>query len=340
MNSQRVSTIIPTHNRADLLGRAIRSALQQSQPGDEVIVVNDGSTDGTEEVCAEFGDRIIYIRTANEGAGPARNRGIAEATGDFIAFLDSDDEWMLGKTELQRNLLQARPDVLYTFSNFAVSDEHGHEMRRYLYNWHRDDRSWDDILGPGIMYSDVVSLPVGISDFKVHIGNLYRDMASALYMFTGTVMVRRKEAGAALRFETGTPTYEDWFCFARLAGKGQGAYLDVETAWQYGHVGPRLTNANRLVTAETRLLVLEGVWGQNESFMQENSVLYQELVQDQHREKAVAYLSMGKTRAARKELQDAGVSPLSYRILAAMPGPLTRGLVLLRRFVRIILGRE
>jgi len=213
-------------------------------------------------------------------------------------------------------------------------------MRRYLYNWHRDDRGWDEILGPGVRYSDIAPLPADISDFKVHVGDLYRDMASALYMFTGTVIVRRKEAGEALRFETGTPTYEDWFCFARLAGKGQGAYLDIETAWQYGHVGPRLTDANRMVTAETRLLVLGGIWGQDESFMRDNAALYNALVQNQHREKAVAYIAMGKTRAARQELREAGTSPLSYRILAALPGPLARGLVLVRRFVRIILGRE
>jgi glycosyltransferase involved in cell wall biosynthesis len=89
----RISVVIPTYNREVLLGRAIESALGQRRPGAEVLVIDDGSTDGTERVLARYTGRLRAIRQENRGGAAARNRGVAEAEGDWIAFLDSDDFW-------------------------------------------------------------------------------------------------------------------------------------------------------------------------------------------------------------------------------------------------------
>jgi glycosyltransferase involved in cell wall biosynthesis len=91
--------------------RAIRSALDQTRPVEEIIVIDDGSTDGTRErLAAEFGDRIVTVRQANAGVSAARNRGMAMARGRYIALLDSDDEWLPEKTERQVAWLDAHPD--------------------------------------------------------------------------------------------------------------------------------------------------------------------------------------------------------------------------------------
>lgn len=95
----RISAVIPTFNREALVARAIESALGQSRPPDEVIVVDDGSTDGTEARVAVFGDRVRYVRQANQGGASARNHGVEHATGEWIAFLDSDDVWTDGHLE-------------------------------------------------------------------------------------------------------------------------------------------------------------------------------------------------------------------------------------------------
>ena len=89
----KVSIIIPAYNQAHYLPDAINSALEQSHPDVEVIVVDDGSTDHTPEVTAEYADRpnIKLIRQANAGLSGARNRGFSEASGDYVCFLDSDD---------------------------------------------------------------------------------------------------------------------------------------------------------------------------------------------------------------------------------------------------------
>ncbi len=87
------SVIIPTYNRAGQVTVAVQSVLAQSEPPDEVIVVDDGSTDGTAEALAPFMERIRYVRKANGGASSARNLGVILAKGEWIAFLDSDDTW-------------------------------------------------------------------------------------------------------------------------------------------------------------------------------------------------------------------------------------------------------
>jgi len=81
-----VSVVIPTYNRANMVGRAVESVLAAISPGDEVIVVDDGSNDGTEGVLKTYAGRIRYVRTSNGGAGKARNRGIEEARHPLVAF--------------------------------------------------------------------------------------------------------------------------------------------------------------------------------------------------------------------------------------------------------------
>ncbi len=91
-----VSIVIPTYNRAKVLPRAVQSAACQCTDRDEIIIVDDGSTDDTEGCLGPFRDRIQYIRVSNGGAGKARNMGVRQARNAYVAFLDSDDEWMPG----------------------------------------------------------------------------------------------------------------------------------------------------------------------------------------------------------------------------------------------------
>lgn len=107
-----VSVIIPTHNRASTLTRAIRSVLAQTYTNLELIIADDASTDTTPELVAAISDRRLkYVRHEhNKGAGSARNLGLAQAKGDYIAFQDSDDEWVLYKLQMQLEALRAAGD--------------------------------------------------------------------------------------------------------------------------------------------------------------------------------------------------------------------------------------
>ncbi len=103
--------IIPTYNRRDLLPRALDSVLAQTVPIDEIIVIDDGSTDGTDDMLrARYGDRVRYVWQPNAGVSAARNHGLRLAQGRYLALLDSDDLWLPTKTELQVAFLDAHPD--------------------------------------------------------------------------------------------------------------------------------------------------------------------------------------------------------------------------------------
>jgi hypothetical protein len=92
-NSIKISAVIPTFNREKTVGRAIESALAQEFPVSEIIVVDDGSKDGTRSIVESYGAKCRYVYQENSGVSAARNRGVREAGGDWIAFLDSDDYW-------------------------------------------------------------------------------------------------------------------------------------------------------------------------------------------------------------------------------------------------------
>jgi glycosyltransferase involved in cell wall biosynthesis len=108
-----VSVVLPTYNRAAVVGRALRSVLAQTYGELDVIVVDDGSTDDTEAVVTDVQDpRVRYVRRGNGGPGAARNTGIALARGRYVAFQDSDDEWLPDKlTKQVAKLLAAPADV-------------------------------------------------------------------------------------------------------------------------------------------------------------------------------------------------------------------------------------
>lgn len=122
----RVSVIIPTYNGARTLGRAISSVLNQTYGDFELIIVDDGSTDGTSAVVnAIHGDRVKYIRhRVNKGVSAARNTGINEAKGELIGFLDSDDEWLPNKLQKQVDKFDsASARVGLVYGSFLIVDD-------------------------------------------------------------------------------------------------------------------------------------------------------------------------------------------------------------------------
>lgn len=132
-----VSAIIPTFNRRSYIRRAIDSVLAQTVPVDEIIVVDDGSTDGTAEaVEAWYGPSVRVINQARAGVSGARRRGIQEARGKWIAFLDSDDEWTSRRNgELLDAATQVPADVAWIFGDLRVVTDEGD--RNTVFEEHR-----------------------------------------------------------------------------------------------------------------------------------------------------------------------------------------------------------
>ncbi|SHI29360.1 glycosyltransferase family 2 protein [Wenxinia saemankumensis] len=179
-----VSVILPTFQRAGPVRTAIRSVLDQTYPRLELLVIDDGSTDGTDETVAGFDDpRLRYIRLAgNRGVAAARNRGLSEARGALLAFLDSDDEWMPEKTARQVALMGRRPSrvgLCHTGLRLRTSGE-----------------TWSPSLRGDV-------LPEILAGNVVHFG-------------TSSVMIRREVADAVGGFDETLPANEDHDYWARI----------------------------------------------------------------------------------------------------------------------------
>ena len=192
----RVSVIVPVFNRPRFVREAVGSALAQECPGGrEVVVVDDGSTDGTPQVLASFGDRIRVVRQENAGPSHARNRGIAEARGDLVAFLDSDDVWLPGKLAAQVAVLDAAPQACLVHSDVEEFFEE------------RSGRAWTrrpEVLG----------------------GRVLRALLRRNFVHTMTVVLRRSSLAAlagAAPFDAAYPPCEDWDLWLRLAERSEFA---------------------------------------------------------------------------------------------------------------------
>lgn len=140
VNDFRISVVLPTYNRAHFLQAAVDSVFNQTVPIHELILVDDGSTDETRAVVDRMSGPIRYVHQQNRGPAAARNRGMREAKGNWIAFQDSDDLWVADKIQAQISFLARNPHLEFLFghlSNFSGPREGGpeilnHEVYAYL----------------------------------------------------------------------------------------------------------------------------------------------------------------------------------------------------------------
>ncbi len=131
----RTSVIIPTYNYGRFLREAIESVQRQTVRDFEIIVVDDGSTDDTQEILRSIDEpRLRFYRTENRGISAARNEGLRHAAGQFIAFLDADDRWLPQKLELQLAMMEREPDLGAVFTNLVRFDsDHVYPREQFTY---------------------------------------------------------------------------------------------------------------------------------------------------------------------------------------------------------------
>ena len=121
----KVSVVIPLYNARDVIAETVTSVLAQTWKNYELIVVDDGSTDGSSEMVMKFKDNLRYVKQENAGVAKARNRGIAESVGESVALLDHDDLWHPTKLEKQVRMLDAHPEIGMVITDVAHLDQYG-----------------------------------------------------------------------------------------------------------------------------------------------------------------------------------------------------------------------
>ena len=164
--SEKISVVIPLYNKGPYIARAWNSALKQTYQDFEVIVIDDGSTDSGAEIVRGFNDpRIRLIQQENRGVSAARNRGINEATSDFIAFLDADDEWIPKHLETIIRLREKFPDAgMYTTAYKIRTNDGTIQWAKYEFI---PDAPWEGILPNYFKSGCVGDFPVSSSNVAI-----------------------------------------------------------------------------------------------------------------------------------------------------------------------------
>jgi glycosyltransferase involved in cell wall biosynthesis len=233
----RVSAAIITHNRAQFLDDAIASVLGQTFRDLELIVVDDGSTDGTETVVEPYLDRILYVRQEHQGKATARNRAVELAEGELVAFCDSDDIWYPDRLERQLAAFEDNPSVGMIHGHVAVIDPCGNVL---------PDRTASTRTVFGAAHRKAPT---------------YASYAIDCRCFSSTILVKHEVFDAVGPYDSELPI-EDYDFYLRLVLAFDVLFLAGRPLAKYrahdDKTGDAVLGSGQIRTAEKHLALLEG----------------------------------------------------------------------------------
>ncbi len=205
-----VSVIVPIHNRAALIPRVLGSVYQQSHLPDEIIVVDDGSTDGVREKIINTFSDVTYLYQKNKGVSAARNRGIQQAKGKWIAFLDSDDEWLPNKLEKQIQALE---------NSSSVKVSHTNEV------WMRNGKRINQL-----------------HKHKKQGGCIFKYCLPLCVISPSSVIIHRSVFDSVGLFDTTLPACEDYDMWLRICARHKVQYLQEPLIIKHGGHADQLSH--------------------------------------------------------------------------------------------------
>jgi glycosyltransferase involved in cell wall biosynthesis len=229
-----VSVVIPTYNRAASLAATLDSVLAQSYPRIEIVVVDDGSTDDTAAVVARYGDSVRYRRKKNGGVASARNAGLAEASGELIALLDSDDLCLPERIAMQVACFRQFPQIVLCSSDFsALVNNRVTEVSHIAFYYSQARRTPGGARG---LYPHSHTLTVSaradapaktLPAVTVLTGRVYEQLVWGNFVHPPTVMVPRAVVDAVGSFDESIPIGTEYDWLIRVSRAGEFAYLDT-----------------------------------------------------------------------------------------------------------------
>jgi glycosyltransferase involved in cell wall biosynthesis len=224
-----VSVVIPTYNRCDTVSRAIESVLAQTRPADEIIVVDDGSTDESASLLkGRFGSEISYVHQENAGCPAARNRGIAMARGEWVALLDSDDTWLPSKLQVQLAVHETHPELGWSATGAVLVDatgttvDSGPGLTRGFPLFTAFDFEPEGFFAKALDRDVIRSLEEEVLYFH---GDFFNLLFFGNFIFPSGAIVRRRLFSLAGSFDESFRVAEETEFFHRLSAHADGAFL-------------------------------------------------------------------------------------------------------------------
>ena len=208
----KISVIIPTYNRKKTLARAIQSVINQSLSPFEILIIDDGSNDGTEEWVKENFQNIKYIYQNNRGVSSARNIGIENANGDWVAFLDSDDEWLSNKLHEQVIAIESNPKIKFFHTNEI---------------WIRN----------GVRVNQM-------KKHKKYGGHIFEKCLDICRVSPSSVLIQKEVFDNIGVFDESLRVCEDYDLWLRITSKYPVVFLDVPLIYKYGGHADQLSKVN------------------------------------------------------------------------------------------------
>lgn len=246
----KISVIIPVYNGEKYITRAIESVLNQTRPADEIIVVDDGSTDQTKQILESYADRIKFKVVPNGGPAFARNEAIAMSSGDWIALLDADDIWYPDKLEIQIKALEQYPEVGFCCSNFHFKqDDTGKNMDHFT-SYCEGTR--------GLIFDEPIieALPV---------------LLRVNFVGVSTVLVRRSILNKVGFFDLAYRGLEDYDCWLKCAF--ETPFLVVKASLMNKYFTGQNLSGNWLVNCQLHNVVLEKLLSKHGDFLKKQGYL-------------------------------------------------------------------
>lgn len=306
MHMNSVSVIIPTYNRAHLVGEAITSVLNQDSKDCslEIIVVDDGSADDTRAVVAQFGKDVRYVHQANQGVGAARNRGLQEASGEWIAFLDSDDLWLPDKLSLQFQVLNAFPEYRVVHSGFYTTDGKDIIIVKGLEYWVAatgggsvDDVDWHTFYPHAYNSGDYGITRVG-RPFTIYAGNLFEPLLYSVCATCWASLIHRDCLQPRVRFAH-VKMSEDHYFYCRLSENQNVLFMDTPTVENRAHPGPRETQNKASISLETSRWLYKEVYVPSTSPYRPSDAAITRRIKENNTQLLLEYLKEGELQAAK-----------------------------------------
>ena len=228
----KISVIIPSYNRKNYIKESIESIRAQSYQDFEIIVVDDGSTDGTLDILKDYGSEIHLIQQKHGERAMARNKGIEESKGDYIAFLDSDDIWLPEKLSLQLEVMESSAQVVCVYGSCLRMDEKSRP------------------------------LPTAQRQKKGYSGDVFLKLLKRNFVPSPTPLIRRSCFEKSCRFNTKYALYEDWACWLQIAKMGDFHFIPQALASYRVHPKQSVKLASPEVIENSTLSVLEDTFTQ------------------------------------------------------------------------------